>query len=63
VVSKCLRALQALACYHYKETSNGNIGLGAHAMGLKDSSGEVQEGLLSRFLRSLLQLLFFEDYR
>ncbi|KAK2419303.1 exportin-4 protein [Trifolium repens] len=62
VVSKCLRALQALACYHYKETSNGNIGLGAHAMGLKDSSGEVQEGLLSRFLRSLLQLLFFEDY-
>jgi len=63
VVSKCLRALQALASYHYKETGNGNIGLGAHAMGLKDSSGEVQEGLLSRFLRSLLQLLFFDDYR
>ncbi|XP_073222113.1 uncharacterized protein [Cicer arietinum] len=62
VVSKCLRSLQALASYHYKETGNGNIGLGAHAMGLKDSSGEVQEGLLSRFLRSLLQLLFFEDY-
>ncbi|CAI8615607.1 unnamed protein product [Vicia faba] len=56
VVSKCLRALQALASYHYKETGNGNIGLGAH------SSGETQEGLLSRFLRSLLQLLFFEDY-
>ncbi|PNY17932.1 exportin-4-like protein [Trifolium pratense] len=63
VVSKCLRALQALASYHYKETGTGNIGLGAHAMGLKDASGEVQEGLLSRFLRSLLQLLFFEDYR
>lgn len=62
VVSKCLRALQALASYHYKETGNGNIGLGAHTMGLKDSSGNVQEGLLSRFLRSLLQLLLFEDY-
>ncbi|CAJ1961162.1 unnamed protein product [Sphenostylis stenocarpa] len=62
VVSKCLRALQALASYHYKETSNGNIGLGAHTLGLKDSTGNVQEGLLSRFLRSLLQLLLFEDY-
>lgn len=63
VVSKCLRALQALASYHYKETGNGNIGLGAHATGLKDSSGNFQEGLLSRFLRSLLQLILFEDYR
>ncbi|XP_061366360.1 uncharacterized protein LOC133309585 isoform X2 [Gastrolobium bilobum] len=62
VVSKCLRALQALASYHYKEIGTGNIGLGAHAMGLKDSSGNFQEGLLSRFLRSLLQLLLFEDY-
>ncbi|RDX59766.1 Exportin-4, partial [Mucuna pruriens] len=62
VVSKCLRALQALASYHYKETGNGNIGLGAHTVGFKDSSGNVQEGLLSRFLRSLLQLLLFEDY-
>lgn len=63
VVSKCLRALQALASYHYKETANGNIGLGSHAVGLEDSSGKIQEGLLSRFLRSLLQLLLFEDYR
>ncbi|RYR02507.1 hypothetical protein Ahy_B06g081302 isoform B [Arachis hypogaea] len=62
VVTKCLRALQALASYHYKETSNGNIGLGTHATGLKDSNGSSQEGLLSRFLRSLLQLLLFEDY-
>ncbi|KAK7337953.1 hypothetical protein VNO77_18547 [Canavalia gladiata] len=62
VVSKCLRALQALASYHYKETGNGNVGLGAHAMGLKDSSGNFREGFLSRFLRSLLQLLLFEDY-
>lgn len=63
VVSKCLRALQALASYHCKETATGNVGLGAHAMGLKDSNGEAQEGLLSRFLRSLLQLLLFEDYK
>ncbi|XP_029124610.1 exportin-4 [Cajanus cajan] len=62
VVSKCLRALQALASYHYKETGSGNIGLGAHTVSLKDSSGSVQEGLLSRFLRSLLKLLLFEDY-
>lgn len=63
VVSKCLRALQGLASYHYKETAAGRIGLGAHATGLKDSSGSLQEGLLSLFLRSLLQLLLFEDYR
>ncbi|KAF7805232.1 exportin-4 isoform X1 [Senna tora] len=62
VVSKCLRALQGLASYHYKETGAGRIGLGAHATGLKDSSGNLQEGLLSLFLRSLLQLLLFEEY-
>ncbi|KAI4350108.1 hypothetical protein L6164_010625 [Bauhinia variegata] len=62
VVSKCLRALQALASYHYKETNAGKLGLGAIATGLKDSNGNWQEGLLSRFLRSLLQLLLFEDY-
>ncbi|KAK4273593.1 hypothetical protein QN277_021966 [Acacia crassicarpa] len=62
VVSKCLRALQGLASYHYKETVAGGIGLGAHATGLKDSNGNLQEGLLSLFLRSLLQLLLFEDY-
>lgn len=59
----CLRALKALACYHYKEKAKGNIGLGTHAVSLKDSRGNEQEGILSRFLRSLLQLLLFEDYR
>ncbi|XP_054800845.1 uncharacterized protein LOC129304991 isoform X2 [Prosopis cineraria] len=62
VVNKCLRALQGLASYHYKETIAGRIGLGAHGTGLKDSNGNLQEGLLSLFLRSLLQLLLFEDY-
>lgn len=63
VVSKCLRALQGLASYHYKETVAGGIGLSAHCSGLKDSNGNLQEGMLSLFLRSLLQLLLFEDYR
>ncbi|XP_050143396.1 uncharacterized protein LOC126619158 [Malus sylvestris] len=62
IVDMCLRALRALASYHYKETSAGKVGLGSHAAGLKDSGGNFQEGILSRFLRSVLQLLLFEDY-
>lgn len=63
VVDMCLRALKALASFHYKEMSASKVGLGALAAGLKDSNGNPQEGILSRFLRSLLQLLLFEDYR
>ena len=63
IVSMCLKVLKALASYHYKETSVGKIGLGSHASGFKDSEGRFHEGILSRFLRSLLQLLLFEDYR
>lgn len=59
----CLRALKALASYHYTETVCGKTGLGLHTAGLKDPGGNLQEGILSRFLRSLLQLLLFEDYR
>lgn len=62
VVDKCLRALKALASYHYKETLSGKMGLGSHAGGFKDSEGKFQEGILSRFLSSLLHLLLFEDY-
>ncbi|GAV82986.1 LOW QUALITY PROTEIN: JmjC domain-containing protein/JmjN domain-containing protein/zf-C5HC2 domain-containing protein/FYRN domain-containing protein/FYRC domain-containing protein/CRM1_C domain-containing protein [Cephalotus follicularis] len=62
VVNMCLRALKALASYHYKETCAGKLGLGLHVTGHKDSNGHSQEGFLSRYLRSLLQLLFFEDY-
>ncbi|PON54527.1 Armadillo-type fold containing protein [Trema orientale] len=62
VVDMCLRSLRALASYHYLETTGGKIGLGSHAAGLKDQGGNIQEGILSRFLRSLLQLLLFEDY-
>lgn len=63
VVDKCLRALKALGSYHHKETITGNVGLGSQASGVKDSMGNVLEGILSRFLPSLLQLLLFEDYR
>ncbi|KAB1223871.1 Exportin-4 [Morella rubra] len=62
VVDMCLRSLKALASYHYKETGMGKTGLGLHASGLKDPGGNFQEGIFSRFLRSLLQLLLFEDY-
>ncbi|XP_019108194.2 uncharacterized protein LOC104907672 isoform X2 [Beta vulgaris subsp. vulgaris] len=62
VVDKCLRALKALGSYHHKETITGNVGLGSQASGVKDSMGNVLEGILSRFLPSLLQLLLFEDY-
>ncbi|KAH9602259.1 hypothetical protein KSS87_015420 [Heliosperma pusillum] len=62
VVDKCLRALKALASHHHKETISGKVGLGSHANGFRDSDGKFQEGILSRFLPSLLQLLLFEDY-
>lgn len=59
VVNMCLGALKALASYHYRETCAGKAGLGSHAAG----QGSLPEGIFSRFLRSLLQLLLFEDYR
>lgn len=63
IVTMCLRALKALASYHYKETKDGNTGLGSHAAGHTDPNGVFREGILSRFLRTLLQFLLFEDYR
>ncbi|OMO96138.1 Armadillo-type [Corchorus olitorius] len=57
IVNMCLGALKALASYHYREVCAGKTGLGSHAAG-----GNIAEGIFSRFLRSLLQLLLFEDY-
>lgn len=57
VVNMCLGALKALAAYHFREMAAGRQGLGSHAAG----NGNLQEGILSQFLRSLLQLLLFED--
>lgn len=59
----CLRALKALASYHKKETDAGKVGLGSNATCYKDADGKLHEGILSRFLRSLLQFLLFDDYR
>ncbi|XP_057550159.1 uncharacterized protein LOC130828285 isoform X1 [Amaranthus tricolor] len=62
VVDKCLISLKALASYHFKETTTGNVGLGSHASCVKGPGGSFQEGILSRFLPSLLHLLLFDDY-
>lgn len=63
VVDMCLQAIKAFASFHYKEVSGGKVGLGSHATSYKNADGSIHEGVLSRFLRSLLQLLLFEDYR
>lgn len=62
-MTMCLWALKALASYHYKETSMGKTGLGSQATGVTDANGNIREGILSQFLRSLLQFLLFDDYR
>lgn len=59
----CLRTLKELACYHHKEAGSGRVGLGSHAAGFRDPDGNFHDGILGQFLRSLLQLLLFEDYR
>lgn len=62
IVGMCLRSLSALALFHYKERGGGRDGLGPHATTYKDANGNLQDGILSRFLRSLMQLILFEDY-
>ncbi|KAM0005333.1 putative armadillo-like helical, exportin [Helianthus debilis subsp. tardiflorus] len=62
IVGMCLRSLRALAFYHYNEREGGRDGLGPHATSYKDADGNFQDGILSKFLRSLMQLILFEDY-
>ncbi|XP_042013629.1 exportin-4-like [Salvia splendens] len=62
VVDLCLRSIKALASHHYKDRVSGKIGLGSHASSYKDPEGNIREGILSQFLRSLLKLLLFDDY-
>lgn len=62
VVDMCLRSLKALSSYHYKEIVGGKVGLGSQATSYNDTDGRLQDGILSRFLRLLLQFLLFEDY-
>lgn len=63
VVNMCLRALRALASYHYRETAAGKVGLGSHASDPRNPSGGTENSIFGRFLRSLLQFLLLEDYR
>ncbi|XP_047982245.1 exportin-4 isoform X1 [Salvia hispanica] len=62
VVDLCLRSIKALASHHYKDRVAGKVGLGSHASSYKDPEGNIREGILSQFLRSLLKLLLFDDY-
>lgn len=63
IVDKCLRAVNALASYHYKEKIAGKEGLGAKALSSEESNGEFQQSILSYFLRLLIQLLLYQDFR
>ncbi|CAL9153708.1 unnamed protein product [Musa hybrid cultivar] len=63
IVDKCLRAVNALASYHYKEKIASKEGLGAKAMSSEESNGEFQQSILSYFLRLLIQLLLYQDFR
>ncbi|KAL6883263.1 hypothetical protein ACP4OV_010677 [Aristida adscensionis] len=63
VVEKCLAAVNALASYHFKERLGGRGGLNTQLMESEGSSGKLQESISSHFLRLLLQLLLFEDFR
>ncbi|XP_020178756.1 uncharacterized protein [Aegilops tauschii subsp. strangulata] len=63
VVERCLTAVNALASYHFKERLGGRGGLGSQVMESEGSNGKLQESISSHFLRLLLQLLLFEDFR
>lgn len=63
VVDRCLRAVDALVSYHFKSRVKGEEGLGAYAIDCQGTNGELQESILKHFLRILLQLLLFEDFR
>lgn len=63
VVERCLTALNALASYHFKERLGDRGGLSLQTMESEGSNGKLQESISSHFLRLLLQLLLFEDFR
>uniref|UniRef100_A0A0D9XKK9 Exportin-1 C-terminal domain-containing protein n=1 Tax=Leersia perrieri TaxID=77586 RepID=A0A0D9XKK9_9ORYZ len=63
IVERCLTAINALASYHFKERVGGRCGLSSQLMESEGSNGKLQESISSHFLRLLLQLLLFEDFR
>ncbi|MQL87164.1 hypothetical protein Taro_019699, partial [Colocasia esculenta] len=62
VVDMCLRAINALASYRYREMTMGKKGIGAHGVGVHGPDGKLQEGFLAHFLHLLLELLLFGDF-
>jgi hypothetical protein len=63
VVERCLTAVNALASYHFKERLGGRGGLSSQLMESERLNGKLHESISSHFLRLLLQLLLFEDFR
>lgn len=63
VVNMSLTALNAVAFYHYQAICSQQEGLGLHAVTKPGANGVIEEGVLSHFLRAVLQYLLFEDYR
>ncbi|KAL5225000.1 hypothetical protein ABZP36_011639 [Zizania latifolia] len=63
IVERCLTAINALASYHFKERLGGRGGLNSQLMESEGSNGKLQESISSHFLRLMLQLLLFNDFR
>ncbi|GJN20859.1 hypothetical protein PR202_gb08288 [Eleusine coracana subsp. coracana] len=63
IVERCLAGANALASYHFREKLGGRGGLDSQLMESEGSHGKVQERISSHFLRLILQLLLFEDFR
>ncbi|ONM05869.1 exportin-4 isoform X4 [Zea mays] len=63
VVERCLAAVNALASYNFKERLGGRGRLNSQLMESEGSNGKLQESISSHFLRLLLQILLFEDFR
>lgn len=63
IVERCLSGVNALASYHFRERMGGRGGLDSQIMESEGSHGKVQESVSSHFLKLILQLLLFEDFR
>ncbi|KAJ3682348.1 hypothetical protein LUZ60_014921 [Juncus effusus] len=63
IVEKCLAAINALASFHFKERSSAKEGLSPQILEIEGPNGKLQETVSSHFLRLLLQILIFEDFR
>ncbi|KAG0452921.1 hypothetical protein HPP92_025585 [Vanilla planifolia] len=58
-----LRAINALASYHFREQAVGRGGLPTHMVDSSCPDWRIQENICSHFLRLLVQLVLYEDFR